>query len=50
MASQGNIMIQQDGKPPTIVKTEDIIKVLKGQQELIEKQKNMLQKKQKRQH
>lgn len=42
MASQGNIMIQQDGKPPTVMKTEDIIKVLKGQQELIEKQKHML--------
>lgn len=46
MSSQGNIMIQQEGKPPTVLKNEDIIKILKGQQELIEKQKNMLQIKQ----
>ena len=43
MAPQGNIMIQQGDGQPTPMKGEDIIKLLKGQQDMINKLKNLLQ-------
>lgn len=43
MASQGNIMIQEGDGQPTVMKGEDIIKLLKGQQDMINKLKSLLQ-------
>jgi glycosyltransferase involved in cell wall biosynthesis len=42
MASQGNIMIQQQGQPPKVMKAEDIVKLLKHQQETIMKLQHIL--------
>ena len=42
MASQGNIMIQQGTGPPTVMKGQDIIQMLKNQQEMINKLKHIL--------
>jgi len=42
MASQGTILFQQGDGPPTIMNGKDILKMLKGQQELINKLKNLL--------
>lgn len=47
MASQGNIMIQQGDGQPTAMKGDDIIKILKGQQDMINKLKNLLRIKEK---
>ena len=42
MSSQGNIMIQQSGGPPKIMKAEEIVKLLKHQQEAIQKLQHIL--------
>ena len=42
MSSQGNIMIQQAGAPPKIMKAEEIVKLLKNQQEAIQKLQHIL--------
>ena len=42
MASQGNIMIQQQGQPPKVMKGEEIVKLLKQQHENIMKLQHIL--------
>jgi hypothetical protein len=42
MASQGSIMIQQGNGPPTVMKGADIVQMLKGQQEMINRLKHLL--------
>ena len=42
MASQGSIMIQKDGGPPTLLKGDEIVKLLRQQQDSISKLNHLL--------